>query len=654
MTDRHPLSFVEKVQNDLASDETAQEFIQRRDQFTDFMRWCLWVTLLTTVVTATVAIVEGVSQLYVVGLIALVFYPLAIVARRVARAGRLNVGVYMIVGALYVAFLILVLVSDGLLPVILLASILPVLQVGLFLSPRLVLRIALVTAGVDLILVVLERWLPVSPIDASVLVLFTGPPVVLLVGILAHQFGQTLSQALAASRSYTDELERSQAELIARSREVETTAADLAVRSQELEAASVALGEASRRQEAINRELWEANERTRRRAAQLQAVAEVSRVIAQVRDLEQLLPQVAELISQHFGYYHVGIFLVDQTRRHAVLRAANSEGGQRMLARNHKLAVGQGLVGYVVTADEPRIALDMGADAVYFDSPDLPDSRSEMALPLRVGGQTIGALDVQSVDIRAFDSEDVAVLSALADQVAIAIENARLLQQSQEALAEAEEVQRQYLQGAWREFLQQRPNLQFEYAVEGIPSALDVELPATRQAATQGKLVAVSEVVTDGDGDAIARAALSVPIKLRGQVIGVIDLHEMDETRTWTEHEVALAQAVADQMAQALESQRLFEQTQARARREQLVSQITTRITAAANVQDVLRVASEELGKALGVTRSVVRLRLQEASAQTRLSEKERSWVGTDNALDSARPSVRLGMEAGLTDEAES
>jgi GAF domain-containing protein len=189
--------------------------------------------------------------------------------------------------------------------------------------------------------------------------------------------------------------------------------------------------------------------------------------------------------------------------------------------------------------------------------------------------------------------------------------------------------------------------------VEGVPSALDVELPTTRQAATQGKLVAVSEVATDGDGNAVARAALSVPIKLRGQVIGVIDLHEADETRTWTEHEVALAQAVADQMAQALESQRLFEQTQARAQREQLVSQITTRITTAASVQDMLRVASEELGKALGITRSVVRLRPQAASTQTRLSEKERSWVGTDDALGSVRASVRLGTEAELTDEAE-
>lgn len=402
-----------------------------------------------------------------------------------------------------------------------------------------------------------------------------------------------------------------------RTGDLEKTTVDLTTRSQELRAANVELGKARRRQEEINRELQKANEHIRRRAAQLQAVAKVGQAIAELRDRERLLPRVTELIGQHFGFYHVGLFLVDEAGRYAVLRAASSEGGRRMLARNHKLPVGeQGTVGYVTATGEPRIALDVDAEATHLANPDLPEARSEIALPLQIGGQTIGALDVQSLKAEAFDSEDVAVLSTLADQVAIAIENARLFQQSQEALAEAKDVQRRYLQEAWEEFLQRRPDLQFEYTLAGVPSALDVELPTTRQAVTQGELVAASNLA-GGDGDeTVARAALSVPIKLRGQVIGVIDLHEADETRTWTEHEIALAQAVADQMAQALESARLFEQTQARAHREQLVGQITTRMRAMSNVQDILRVASEELGQALGITRSVVRLRPQSAATR--------------------------------------
>ena len=414
----------------------------------------------------------------------------------------------------------------------------------------------------------------------------------------------------------------------------------VAERTRELEISNTELEEARRRQETINRQLEEANERTRRRATQFQAVTEVGRAIAQVRAPERLLLEVTELISHHFGYYHVGIFMIDQAGRYAVLRAANSEGGQRMLARNHKLAVGgQGIVGYVTAAGEPRVALDVtsaslrrersverpvepGADAVHLAHPDLPDTRSEMILPLQIGGQTIGALDLQSVEAQAFDSQDVAMLSVLADQVAIAIENARLLQQSLESLAEADEAQRHYLQQSWQGFLQQRPDLRFEYTLEGVPSALDVEVPTTQQAVARGESAVMSDVtIKEGDGT-VARAALSVPIKLRGQVIGVIDLHEADKARTWTEHEIALVQAVAVQMAQTLEVARLFEQTQARAQREQLVGQITTRMRAASNVQDILRVTSEELAVALGVTRSVVRLRPQEASTQA-LSPEE-------------------------------
>ena len=427
-------------------------------------------------------------------------------------------------------------------------------------------------------------------------------------GVLADTFNRMTSRL----RDFIGTLEGRVAE---RTQELQEIATELAVRSQELETANIDLEEAHRRQEAINLDLQKANERTRRRAGQFQAVAEVGRAIAQLRDLENLLSQVTELISRHFGYYHAGIFLVDEARRYAVLRAANSEGGRRMLARNHKLAVGsQGIVGYVTGSGEPRIALDVGADAVFFDNPDMPETRSEMALPLKIGGQIVGALDVQSKAAGAFDDEDVIVLSVLVDQVAVAIQNARLFRQSQEALAEAEEAQRRYLQGAWQAFLQQRPDLQFEYTLEGVPSALDVELPTTRQAVNQEQTVAVSDLAGE-DGHTAARAALSVPIKLRDQVIGVLDLHETDKARAWTEHEIALAQTVADQMAQAVEAARLFEQTQVRARHEQLVGQITTRMRAAPSVPDMLRVASEELGKALGVTRSVVRLHPQETSA---------------------------------------
>jgi transcriptional regulator with GAF, ATPase, and Fis domain len=249
------------------------------------------------------------------------------------------------------------------------------------------------------------------------------------------------------------ELQDAQAALQQKTEELETTTAQLTARSAELE-------EANQRQAKINRQLEETARMSQRRAALLRTSAEVSRTVAQIRDLNLLLPQVTQLISQRFGFYHVGIFLIEELpegRRSAVLRAANSEGGRRMLARKHHLDVGsQGIVGYVTGTGRPRIALDVGTDAIFFDNPDLPDTRSEMAAPLRIGEDIIGALDIQSTREDAFDQEDVAMLGFLADQIAIAIENARLFRQSQDAIEEAQETYRRYLRQEWDSFLGRR------------------------------------------------------------------------------------------------------------------------------------------------------------------------------------------------------
>ena len=180
-------------------------------------------------------------------------------------------------------------------------------------------------------------------------------------------------------------------------------------------------------------ELVTTNRRNERRARQFEAIAQVARVIATVQELDALLPRITQVISQQFGFYHVGIFMWDENREFAILMAANSEGGQRMLKRGHKLGIGQtGIVGFVAATGTSRIALDVGADAVFFDNPDLPSTRSELALPLRVGTEIIGVLDVQSTEQNVFQDEDTDVLSTLADQVAIAIQNGRSYETTQE------------------------------------------------------------------------------------------------------------------------------------------------------------------------------------------------------------------------------
>lgn len=240
--------------------------------------------------------------------------------------------------------------------------------------------------------------------------------------------------------------------------------------------------------------------------------------ISSVQTLDELLPFVAQVISEEFNVYHVGIFLLDSRKELAVLRAANSEGGKRMLARNHSLAVGQtGIVGFVTATGQPRIALDVGADSVYFDNPDLPDTRSEIALPLRYAGQIIGALDVQSLEADAFKSDDVAVLTTLADQVTVAINNALTIEDAKRALAEARTAIGQVTEEAWQVLRPAQLGLGFSYSESGVkPLQNPIDSIQIHEALQKGQTM----ITTSPDH----KTVLAVPIRLRGSVIGVMQL----------------------------------------------------------------------------------------------------------------------------------
>ncbi len=351
-----------------------------------------------------------------------------------------------------------------------------------------------------------------------------------------------------------------------------------------------------------------------RRSTQLDTAAQVARDATAIHDVQQLLEETAHLVSERFGFYHTGLFLLEEAGgadragapgqatngQYAVLRAASSEGGRRMLARGHRLKVGeQGIVGYVTALGEPHVALDVGADAVFFDNPDLPDTRSEMALPLRVRGEIIGALDVQSDKGAAFSDEDVTVLQTLADQVAVAISNARLFQQVQESLEAERRAYGELSLRAWQELIHTKPGLRQWYDPQGVLSA-DGELrEQMKRALQEGRPIA------GRDGSA---ASLAVPLKVRDQVIGVLDAYKPAGTVSWTEEEQALLQTLADQLADALESARQYEDTQRRAAQDRVVSEITSRVRETLDVDTVLQTAVREMGRALGIPNIEVRL----------------------------------------------
>jgi GAF domain-containing protein len=369
-----------------------------------------------------------------------------------------------------------------------------------------------------------------------------------------------------------------------------------------------------------------------RRARYLEATARVARDAASVLDLQDLLTGVATLVSERFGFYHVGIFLLDPSGDWAELRAASSGGGQRMLAGGYRLHVGDAsIVGYVADQGEPRIALDVGEDAVVFDNPDLPDTRSEMALPLQARGEIIGALDVQSGEPQAFSEEDVVVLQTLADQVAVAISNARLFQQVEESFEAERRAYGEISREAWRELLQGRQRLGYRYGKSGVtplgeapsplrPDTLDKPASQSKRRAddSEGPSVPLaSSVASAGDSTAPQDAdvklveelpGLALPVMVRGHVIGTIQARKPGEAGEWTAEEAALMKTLAEQLGLALESARLYQDTQRRAFRERLTGEVAARMREKLDMDTVLQTAVREIGERLGIAEVEVRM----------------------------------------------
>ena len=332
-------------------------------------------------------------------------------------------------------------------------------------------------------------------------------------------------------------------------------------------------------------ELEQQTRQSEKRASRLEAISEVANTISSLQEINQLLPYVAKTISERFDFYHTGIFLLSEDRKYAILQAVSSEGGQQMLARKHKLRIGQeGIVGFAVSHRRARIALDVGEDAVFFDNPELPATRSELALPLIVAGDVIGVLDVQSEEPNAFSNEDIEVLTTLANQVAVAIQNARLFEQSQKAMQELETTFQRYISSEWQQF--------------------SAESKVVGYRARQAGLEPITDQVSEDDTSSFH----NFPLKLRGVTLGKLNI-KMDETSgNFSQEEIGLIQAIADRLVMALESARLLEDSQRTTAKEQVVGEIATKIGASINMRNVLQTAVEELGRAIPGSEVVIQL----------------------------------------------
>jgi GAF domain-containing protein len=475
--------------------------------------------------------------------------------------GYVRLASILLVGTVWAGLCYTTWVADGIRDVAFFAYTVPILMAGLLLSwpGAIIFTLASILSGWALAYAETNQ-LFVPTLDTPLHFARDMSGVFALMGILIFLTISNLQNALRKSRA---------------------AARELALSNQEL----------GRLRVDLEQRVDERTSELKRRASQLEAIASVARTIALMQEIDALLPVVSRLISQQFGFYHVGIFLLDQPRKNAILRASNSEGGQQMLNPQHSLPVNlHSIVGYSISRGEPRIALDVGVDSVYFNNPDLPETRSEMALPLRVAGQVIGALDVQSRETNAFSQEDISLLTILADQVAIAIENARLFSEGQQALEESRAMFEKYTQQEWSNFARQARQTGFIFDGKQIyPLANEEKRQSLRKAAQTGSLSLEKE-----------SASIAIPIRLRGQTIGVLDVRSKKGQRQWKQEEISLLEAAAERAALALETARLVDTAQRRAARERAIGDISARIGSVSNLESILQTAVEELGRKIG------------------------------------------------------
>ncbi len=312
------------------------------------------------------------------------------------------------------------------------------------------------------------------------------------------------------------------------------------------------------------------------RTAQLSAVIEVGRAISAILDPDKLMEKVVNLITDRFGHYYAAIFLLDSTGKWAELKHATGEAGRILRESHHRLAVdSKSMVGTAISQKQARIALDVGLEPVRFNNPLLPYTRSEIALPLMVGDRVLGALDVQSTREAAFRPEDIEVMQSMANQVAVAIENAQLFQELRQRLQELQSLQRQYVREAWSELTS---TSSLEYRVGEEP---------TLEGAT----------------------TLQIPLTLRDQPIGHI---RVEGEQRWTEDEHTWIESLANQVALALENARLMEENRKEAAMDRMVAEITARIWSAGSIENMLQTAVREIGRALNASEAIVALTREE------------------------------------------
>lgn len=348
-----------------------------------------------------------------------------------------------------------------------------------------------------------------------------------------------------------------------------------------------------------------------RTASLLRATSEVGQNTSKVLALDELFNRAVQLIQDRFAFYHVQVFLVDDNREWAKLVASTGEAGEKLLAKKHQLRVGsQSVIGRVTQVGEPVISRDTDTDKIHAMNELLPNTRSELALPIIDNDVIIGALDVQSTRRDAFNATDIQALEVMANQLAVAIRNARLFEEQERALqenkrlflqaeAERREVQRlnnQLTREAWENYLKEQRDLNGITVLEE-----EVVEQSDWSAVMRDASLKQRPITREIDGERVT----AVPIVLRNQVIGVIEVRDAKGNETERNDVIT---SVAQRLATTLDNIRLFDEAQYATAQEQRINQIVTHYQTADSIEDMLKITLDELTHTLDAEHAMIRL----------------------------------------------
>ncbi len=326
-------------------------------------------------------------------------------------------------------------------------------------------------------------------------------------------------------------------------------------------------------------------DQVKERTKDLSLSMEVGQQAASIREEEKLLPTITQFIRDRFDLYYVQVYYVDDIRRNLVLRQGTGEVGKHLLGRRHKLPIGIGsIVGQVASTGQSIVVPNTELNNIHRTNPLLPDTRSELSVPLVVENVVIGVLDMQDDKAHTFTKENLTVFEAMATQLAIAIDSARQWTAAQESQKQAEQFLRQLTRDAWKKVLIE------DYHTSKLGYTYNLSTLST-----------VEDPISPSEGD------VHVPINIQGQTMGYLTL-KLPEGRGESGDETLILKAVAQQLAQKIENLRLFEDTQRNAWRNQVISSATSKVWSSAEIETVMKLAVEELGEQLDASNVVIRL----------------------------------------------